>query len=536
MIGLRSSNAYEPSLKLLDRLNLLKGSEIIGSGDSRLLFALLANMPRFLHAQTNKRFPEEVVNAANMISSMAEAADIPGLSRIVTSLVKKRFRNKEDFMAQIVSILKNHFFPTYAAKTLVFLLGLLFNKITWIKVEVMDLLKHVFKVVDLSSEDFQGLGADLVSPLLRLLLTEFVDDALEVLDEAKSISPSPFDKHYLMMSAGDSSIRKEYEKIATLFGIPDDSGWSIPMPAVNTARTRNNIHSVFSTCTISQNEGDSNVPIEEPLPQFNRDDYVQYNPLPQAQEQQIIYQRQQQHTILQPQQQDDVDSLSNMLATLENLDSFFTKDSMELPQTYGHQYSGSVDTKSTIATNATTDQSNWNMNFDSPGIEAIPQFSTSTSFKTLLGDDSQQDLSSHPTTVGSTFKNYRRRKSFHGTINTGLENSAAAELSATLGSPILANSTSPLGEQDEGLFRSDMLRGKKRPKQGLSSPLATSSPISYGSKTPRTPRGTPRSPYARNSYSRFSRNSFGGPYAKRNIYSPNRDAHEENNVNHKSPE
>ncbi|OXT10039.1 hypothetical protein B9K06_26750, partial [Bacillus sp. OG2] len=75
--------------------------------------------------------------------------EIVGLSRIIDSLIKRKFRNKEDFMSQIVNVLKRHFFQQYAAETLVFLLGLLFNKISWIKIEIMDLLKHVFRVVDL---------------------------------------------------------------------------------------------------------------------------------------------------------------------------------------------------------------------------------------------------------------------------------------------------------------------------------------------------------------------------------------------------
>ncbi|QPG77158.1 hypothetical protein FOA43_004563 [Brettanomyces nanus] len=413
MIGLRSANAYEPSLKLLCRLDLLKDSEIIGSGSERVLMALLANLPRLLHAQSTHRFPEDLVNSANVIAEMAERNELPGLSRIITSLVKKRFRNKEDFLSQIVDVLKRHFFPTYSAETLVFFLGLLFNRIPWIKTETMDLLKHVFRAVDLTSDEFVGLGADLVAPLLRLLMTDYVDQALEVLDEATEISASPFDKHYLMMSAGDATMRKEYEKIATLFGIPDESGWSVPMPAISTARTRNNIHSVYSTCVEPSNDEEervatvvstvdiANPPLSDgkateqviesisanenvlPLSETNLDlaslsslepsisipsSYVQYNPLSPEIQQQLNSQKLPSGDMSSA---NDTDSLSNMLATLENLDSFFTKDSLDFPDSYayGHQYNSSVDTRSTVATSA----DNWTLD-DSPIVSPPAQF------------------------------------------------------------------------------------------------------------------------------------------------------------------
>ncbi|GMF60134.1 unnamed protein product [[Candida] boidinii] len=140
-----------------------------------------------------------------------------------------------------------------------------------------------------------------------------------------------------MMSLGDSSVRKDYAKIATLFGIPESSGWSIPMPSISTARTRNNIHSVFSTCLIPS-ESETEIPntvtpaVEEY--QFDKIDYMNYNPI----------QRYPTTEFTNIEVNND-DSLSNMLAQLDNLDSFFTKD--EYGDEYHHQYSNSIDTKST---------------------------------------------------------------------------------------------------------------------------------------------------------------------------------------------
>ncbi|OBT62420.1 hypothetical protein VE03_08549 [Pseudogymnoascus sp. 23342-1-I1] len=63
---------------------------------------------------------------------------------------------------------------------------------------------------------------------------------------------TPMDDHHLRMSmaGGRSSkaIRKEYERTQSLFGIPEDSGWSIPMPAKHAETTRSNVHAAFYMC------------------------------------------------------------------------------------------------------------------------------------------------------------------------------------------------------------------------------------------------------------------------------------------------
>ncbi|GMM35342.1 Tao3 protein [Saccharomycopsis crataegensis] len=247
MIGLRSSNAWEPSMKLLDRLNKLTSSEVI-AGPSRLLMALMANMPRFLHAFEEQEFTEDIQQAAEILSNMALAENQQGVSRIVLSLANNKFRKKEDFISQALYLIKESYFPEYQSQCLVFLLGLLMNKIKWVKLETMELLKYLLPMNDLTREEFQGVGADLLSPLLRLLLTEYSEKALEVLDETDHISGSQLDKDFIRLSLGNRTLRKEYEKIATLFGVPDDSGWSIPMSAVTAAITKQNVHAVYLTC------------------------------------------------------------------------------------------------------------------------------------------------------------------------------------------------------------------------------------------------------------------------------------------------
>lgn len=317
MVGLRSATAYEPSIKFLDKLNHLKDSEIIGRGDSRLLLSVLSNLPRFLHALDQKTISKDIEETALVISEMADNNGKTSLARILVSLAKNRFRSKKDFLVQTITTIKNGFFPEYEAQTLVLLLGFLSNKMSWVKLEIMSLLKHFFALVDLQRDEFVGVGADLISPLLRLLLTDYAEPALEVLDEAVVISGSQLDKDVLRMSLGNAAMKKEYEKTRTLFGIPDESGWAIPMPAMTAASTRHNVHSVFSTCAVATalDETDGVNQNKDEEIHFHMEDY--YAPPADYGDSASV-------TV------DEPASLSNMWAALDDFDSFFTKESDQI--------------------------------------------------------------------------------------------------------------------------------------------------------------------------------------------------------------
>ncbi|RCK67734.1 Cell morphogenesis protein PAG1 [Candida viswanathii] len=315
LVGLRSASSWEPTLKFLDKLIVLNDSKIIGMGDSRILTALLANMPRFLHIlDEGSGITPDIEHTAMAISKLAENSGKTSLAKVLVSFAKKRFRSQLDFLDQTIYCIKNSFFPEYEAQTLVLLLGLLSNKIPWVKQETLNFLGLVFPLVDLQRDEFVGVGADLISPLLRLLLTDYAERALKVLDEAEIISGSQLDKDILRMSLGNTSMKKEYENTATLFGIPDESGWSIPMPAVTAATTRNNVHAVFSTCTVT----DVVDPAKETEIQFHLEDY--YGPNNNNQDNFVD------NVSVNVGEEPDA-SLSNVWAALDDFDSFFTKES-----------------------------------------------------------------------------------------------------------------------------------------------------------------------------------------------------------------
>jgi hypothetical protein len=388
MIGLRSSNAWDASLQLLDRLNKLQHSDII-AGPSRLLFALLANIPRYLHALELGDISPEIYDSAETLGNMATAEGHANLSRIIESFSRNRFRTKDDFLRQTVNFISQTFLLENSGQTLIFFLGLLSNKIDWVKAETMNVLKVLFPKIDLSEPQFQGCGADLISPLLRLLLTPYAQQALEVLDETNSISGSKLDKDILRMSLGNTKVKKDYEKTATLFGIPEDSGWSIAMPAITAATTRNNVHAVFTTCAALV---ESEEPHEEQEQiKFHLDEY-RYD----QDEQNFTYGGYQMDSISVAEENDG--SLSNMWAELDNLDSFFTKDAENSSQYSGitsnngigsHFRSTSMDTRYSNTDNLTPFESAPQIYDKKVSVilnRSLARTQSNTSFRTSLAD------------------------------------------------------------------------------------------------------------------------------------------------------
>ncbi|ANB14404.1 Tao3p [Sugiyamaella lignohabitans] len=374
--GLRSSLAWEQSLRILDRLNQLQDSEII-AGPDRLALAISINLPRYLHALEIGETTPEIEASSDRLRQMCDERGLGALSRILVSFGKGRFRSKQDFLNQTIQALQNNFFPSCEGSVLIFLLGILSNKIKWVKTETMDILKKILPMVDLQKEEFAGVGADIISPLLRLLQTDYAEQALGVLDETISISASNMDKHVLRMSLGNRTIRKEYEKTATMFGIPDESGWAIPMPAVTANITRNNVHAVFYTCNTTPST--EQIPVSAEEFQFHKEEYgFMGGPLDRTDSVSVA---------------EDVEggSLSHMWTALDNLDSFFTRDMKKSRQQRpNHEHNISV---------TDTDMSTDN-NLDP--VESVPQLydkkvslilnrslartPSTTSFKTSLAD------------------------------------------------------------------------------------------------------------------------------------------------------
>lgn len=271
--GLRSSVCWQPTLDTMDKLVKLPSDNLVGE-ESLIFLALLANFPRFLNELERGAPSEDALRTANLLFEEADRQGFASIAVALDGYVSEKFASSQEFLIELFGALREYFLPDLDFQMITFLIGLLTNSLSWVKVQTMRILCAAIPEIDMRKPELAGHGSDLISPLLRLLQTEFCMEALEVLDNIMTMSGSHMDKHHLRMSMTRSTskaIRKEYERTQSLFGIPEASGWAIPIPAKKTEATRANIHAVFYTCQPA--EGSFTEPTPTPDVAFHADDF-----------------------------------------------------------------------------------------------------------------------------------------------------------------------------------------------------------------------------------------------------------------------
>ncbi|OAA74197.1 Armadillo-type fold protein [Cordyceps fumosorosea ARSEF 2679] len=273
--GLRSAVCWQPTLDIMEQLVMLPNDPLIGD-DQRLFFTLLANFPRFLDDLEQRTVPsDDVLRSARVLFAEADRQGLEGIAQVMDDYVNGEYHGGGDLLMPLFQALKEYYLPRLDFKMITFLLGLLTNSITWVKVHAMRILCVAIPAVDMRNPELAGHGSDLISPLLRLLQTDLCMNALEVLDNIMTVSGSHMDKHHLRMSmtrATSKVIRKEYERTQSLFGIPEASGWAIPVPAKKTEATRANIHAAFYMCQSAEGSSTEATPTAEV--EFHNDDFA----------------------------------------------------------------------------------------------------------------------------------------------------------------------------------------------------------------------------------------------------------------------
>ncbi|WPH04646.1 putative cell morphogenesis protein [Acrodontium crateriforme] len=276
--GVRSSTSMDRSLGIMERLMKLPSSDIVGSED-RLLFTVLANLPRYLHHFDDEGNDSVCLESADTLASAAEALKSPCVAAALQDFADRKYLNEIEFLTEIMTAVRGAFFPTQEFSSLVFLLGMVNNQADWFKVKTMQILCFMIPTIDMRKPEIACQGPDLISPLLRLLQTEHSQKALDVLDNVIDMTGTPLDNKHLRMSMAGShssrATRKEYESTKSLYGIPEESGWSIPMPAIHSAQTRSNVHAVFYTLAYT-GSGLDGVQEEATTPdiEFHTDDFL----------------------------------------------------------------------------------------------------------------------------------------------------------------------------------------------------------------------------------------------------------------------
>ncbi len=248
--GLKSDASLEMTLHVLDQLVRFPDNDLVGTR-TRLLFGTLANIPRFLHSFDEPERRNECYRSAQILASVAESEDNSQLSMVLNTFAKHRYTSSKEFLIQILSSLRRTFFPIWELKTLIFLIGLLTNRLSWYKLRTLEVLLTIIQDVDTRRTEIASQGPDLISPLLRLLQTQYCNQALEVMDHIMIMSETPMSKQHIRMSfvgPGPRSTRQAYDKTQSLYGIPEETGWSIPTPAVHTNNCRANMQAVYLAC------------------------------------------------------------------------------------------------------------------------------------------------------------------------------------------------------------------------------------------------------------------------------------------------
>uniref|UniRef100_A0A093VEP7 Cell morphogenesis protein PAG1 n=1 Tax=Talaromyces marneffei PM1 TaxID=1077442 RepID=A0A093VEP7_TALMA len=198
--GLKSSESFNETLSLLHRLTPLPDNILVGESN-RLLVAILANIPHFLHQFDADSNDAEIMERANLLGQVADRRGFERLAACLVGFANAQWKKEQDFLQHIVSEICSYYFPAQEVQTLVFVMGCLTNATQWFRIKILS---------------------------------------------------NPMEKHHLRMSMASSSssraIRKQYEGIQSLYGIPEPTGWSIPIPAAQSATTRHNVHAVFYTC------------------------------------------------------------------------------------------------------------------------------------------------------------------------------------------------------------------------------------------------------------------------------------------------
>lgn len=272
--GVRSSQSLDHSLQVMEKLMKLPSSDIVGANE-RLLFTILANLPRYLHHFEDES-DSSCMRSAEILTAAAELQNLANLSRVLQAFAASKYRTPKDFLSQVVMAIRTAFVPREAFPMLVFLLGMVNNSNGWFKEHTMQILRAVIPELDMRKPEFMSQGPDLISPLLRLLHTEHSQQALAVLDNVIDMAGTPLDNKHLRMSMAGShssrATRKEYDSTKSLYGIPEESGWSVPMPAIHSAQTRSNVHAVFYTLSYAGLDGSTQVS-GTPEIEFDNEDY-----------------------------------------------------------------------------------------------------------------------------------------------------------------------------------------------------------------------------------------------------------------------
>ena len=233
LIGLRSSKTAFMAFDLIRRLSSAPYDDLIDSRSDRLIHGYVSALLWMLQSADVGEPNQELASMAEDLAALADQQNNTGLSRLLTSFARARFRSKDDFVRQAAGLLRENM-ATHALTILTLLLGFSLNANDWMREKSMQVLKLILQAPE-AKVVLGGYGNELLQPLLRLVATKHAAQALDTLDMPNDIT---------------GAINHHASTNGEIFGPIAETGWSVPKAKEMSALTRENVTAVFNTCAV----------------------------------------------------------------------------------------------------------------------------------------------------------------------------------------------------------------------------------------------------------------------------------------------
>lgn len=250
MPGLRSAVTIKTTFKILQSLTKFTDGTVIDSTEGRVRDLYTVSLPWCLQAMSEGTPDDALREFAENLGGLAKREGRHSIHKIMTSFAKSHFRTRDDFLRQSVSSLREHYGADHWGDIVTLLMGLVLNSERWLRIQAMQILKVLFQQRE-TRDPVELLGSELLMPLLRLLETDLASQALDVLEEPMVMSGGLAAKHVLRMSMHGHHLMHRDDPGATVFGVPEESGWCIVKADDLRQTCRTNVMAVFDTCAMS---------------------------------------------------------------------------------------------------------------------------------------------------------------------------------------------------------------------------------------------------------------------------------------------
>ncbi|KAI6165896.1 cell morphogenesis C-terminal-domain-containing protein [Pisolithus thermaeus] len=243
--GMRSAVTMQNTLAALQQLTRVADSRLVEPSERRLCELFTLSLPWCLRAMVSDSRDAALDEFCMCIARLAEQEGRDSIARVMTSFVKNRFRTKDDFLRQSTATLREHYAVRWTDVSTL-LLGLVLNKENWVCVHTMQVLKVFFQQRDLRNAS-HSLTTEHLMPLLRLVEGDLAAQALEVLEEPNKVNGGPNARQVLRMSM-HGALNHVCADDGEVFGVPEESGWSVPHIDARRTEYRHNLYAVAQTC------------------------------------------------------------------------------------------------------------------------------------------------------------------------------------------------------------------------------------------------------------------------------------------------